>query len=446
MTNAPSIKRTQAEEALIAQFDAGNVFAGDAADVVAARRDAFDRLRESGLPHRRVEAYKYTDLRKLMRSAPPIAGPMDAGQLAAAIAAAKPETADLNPTVMAIANGEVVSGLDNQWPAGLTLSRLADILTGGSAVIEQLPAIEEFAADPLVELNTAFMSDGVIAQVGVDAQIAQPIELLHLADGTESARYVRHKISVGPGASITLIDRHLGPADCAYHANSVIELHVGAGANVRLIRLQEEGNAALHFSSIAIRLDEKAILNQFTLTTGAAVSRAQTFCHLAGSNADAAIRGATLIGHRQHADMTINVDHAVGDCQSHELFKTVVDDEARAVFQGRIGVRQYADGSDGRMMSNALLLSEGSEIITKPELEIFADDVQCAHGATSGELDDDLMFYLRSRGLPERQARQLLITAFIAQAIEEIGDEDIEAVIKTRAEGWLSERAQSHDN
>ena len=175
---------------------------------------------------------------------------------------------------------------------------------------------------------------------------------------------------------------------------------------------------------------------------GASISRSQTFVTYSGENARAGLFGATMVRGKQHADIALSVDHAVPNGASRELFKAVMDGRSEGVFQGRIIVRPDAQKTDGRMMTQGLLLSEDASFFVKPELEIFADDVQCAHGATSGEIDEDILFYLLSRGIPRAEAETLLVTAFLAEAIEGLGDEAIGDAFEEISRNWLATRGQ----
>jgi Fe-S cluster assembly protein SufD len=180
-----------------------------------------------------------------------------------------------------------------------------------------------------------------------------------------------------------------------------------------------------------------ARIAHLTVTLGARLARSQVFARIEGENVEASFDGSTFVRGEQHADITLVLDHKVPNGVSQERFRTVVDDRARAIVQGRINVWQYAQKTDARMMSNALLLSEGSEVVNKPELEIYADDVQCAHGATSGQIDEEALFYLRSRGIPRRQAERLLIESFLLATIEGIGDADFAEVLAARMRAAL---------
>jgi Fe-S cluster assembly protein SufD len=184
-----------------------------------------------------------------------------------------------------------------------------------------------------------------------------------------------------------------------------------------------------------------ATFRDFTFTTGGAVTRNQLFLRCAGNDSNVRIAGANLLGGRQHADSTLVVEHVARGCESREVFKSVLDGESRGIFQGKIIVKPDAQKTDGKMMTRALLLSDKAEAVNKPELEIFADDVQCGHGATSGRLDEALLFYLKSRGIPAKEAEALLIQAFVGEAIDGIAHEGLRDMLSARVAAWLEARA-----
>ena len=215
---------------------------------------------------------------------------------------------------------------------------------------------------------------------------------------------------------------------------------VGSAARLDHIRLAEDSRDAFNISSAAVGLGAKAHLNTFGLTTGAGVSRFQTFIECAGEGAKVETNGVNLLNGKQHADTTLLMDHAVPNCASREIFRAVVDDRGHSVFQGRIIVQPHAQKTDAKMMTRALLLSDDAEADNKPELEIFADDVTCGHGATTGALDESLLFYLRARGLSEKEAQALLIQAFVGEAIESIVNDDLRELAIAAAQRWLEAR------
>ncbi len=220
------------------------------------------------------------------------------------------------------------------------------------------------------------------------------------------------------------------------------ELRLGAKAAIDHIKIEREGDDAVHLGTALVEIGPDARYNAFQFSTGAALVRNQTFARFAGEGSSLDISGALLLRGRQHCDTTLLVEHAVPRCTSRELFKAVLDGEARGIFQGKIIVAPDAQKTDGKQMAQALLLSETAEFDSKPELEIFADDVVCGHGSTSGQIDEELLFYLEARGIPEDEARALLIQAFIGEALERIEHEDLrEALIAASAE-WLGVRAE----
>ncbi|WP_342362690.1 Fe-S cluster assembly protein SufD [Terrarubrum flagellatum] len=430
MTNL-TVLRNPAEEALISRFPEAKASLGGG-PVDLARERAFAALREKGLPHRRVEQYKYTDLRALMREAAPLA----------------PEpTGDLEKKALLIADAGRLSFV-NGWyrdasgvPAGVSVSRLKDALAKKDAVVETWygKAVKLGGDDAILALNAAFVGDGAVIDVKGDVETPLLLDFAIAADAPLSI-YPRVLVVVEAGAKLTLVEHIHGPAGVANQIASLVELVVGDGATVEHIRLDETGDVALSLSSLAVWLGQEANLSSLNMSANAAASRYQVFATFGGRDAKASIRGATLVRGKQHADATLLVDHVEPGGESRELFRTVLDEGATGVFQGKIIVRQKAQKTDGRMASNALMLSDDAAMNNKPELEIFADDVQCAHGATCGALDDDLLFYLMARGITRKQAEALMIESFVGETIEPIGHEGLREALVARVEDWLKAR------
>lgn len=425
------IPRTEAERALAEAFAAHRAALPGTPLVAAARQRAFDAFVAKGLPHRRVEAWRYTDLRALIRAIPPLAGDD---------AAVPPSLADplagLDRARIVILDGRYradlsdLSGLD-----GVTVQSLEALLAAGD---ERIGGLADRLDDPMVALNTALMTGGVALEIPSGAAITRAIEIAHVTSAP-LASFVRNHVTVGAGASLRLVETFTGVA-AAYQANIVTETVVGEGARVICAKLQAEAQEALHIGSSLVSIGGRAEFDHLTLMTGASLARSQSFVTYGGEFARAGLYGATMIGERQHADIMLGVDHAVPNGASRELFKAVIDGRAEGIFQGRIVVRPGAQKTDGKMMTQGLLLSEDASFAAKPELEIFADDVQCAHGATSGEIDEDMMFYLLARGIARPEAETLLITAFLAEAIEGLGDAEIGAAFEEIARDWLAAR------
>ena len=293
-------------------------------------------------------------------------------------------------------------------------------------------------------LNTALMGDGAVIRIGAGSTTERPLHLIFVASEKPAATFVRSLVVVEQGARAMLIESHEGPAGSEYQVNAALELFVGDGAHVDHVKIIGEGADALHVSTLAAAIGGKARFNAFTFTTGGAVVRNQLFLRFDGEETVAGIRGASLLNGRQHADTTLVATHIARGCQSRELFKTVLDDEAHGVFQGRIIVRQGAQQTDAKMMTQALLLSDRAEADNKPELEIFADDVQCGHGATAGALDEELKFYLMARGIPAAEAEALLIQAFLGEAVEGIEHAGLREALMEQVAAWLKMRALGH--
>ena len=424
--------RTPAEQALSATFAAARASLPGKGAVAKLREAAFQRFDAAGLPHRRVEEWKYTDLRALMRDAKPLAE-------AAAQKGSVPALANVDADTVSIVNGRFEGGWSNLKPApNIEISELFDFAANQSAYrLGEVPGNDDIA----VSLNAAFMSGGVAVRVGKGGSAAKPLHLAHIFAGkTAAAMYPRSIVIVEAGATLTLIESFSGPAGLDYQVNSALELVIGEGARVEHVRIGQDGDTALRISTMGVTVDAGASYNDFTFTTGGAVVRNQCFVRFGGERTHASIGGATLIRGRQHVDNTLVIDHAAGGCESRERFRSVLDGESHGVFQGKIIVEPHAQKTDAKMASHALLLSDEAEADNKPELEIFADDVQCGHGATTGALDRGLKFYLMSRGISDKEAEALLIRAFAGEAIDQIADENVRELVMGAAIVWLEAR------
>jgi Fe-S cluster assembly protein SufD len=410
--------------------------------VAALREEAFARFETDGLPSRRIEEWKYTDLRALMREAKPLAPLPDA--------AAKRRAGESVATLASIEARRIVfvdgsfvpelSDLAGLEP-GLTIRSMASALAAGDArVMARLGQIAP-TTDMAVALNTAFMGDGVVIRVAPGVSLARPIGLVFFNSGTRPASvFTRSLALIGKGARAMLLESHEGAAGAADQVNTALELKVGDDAHVDHVKLTAAGAGALHVSTLMAAIGAHARFNEFLFTTGAAVVRNQLFVRFDGEGTVAGIRGASLLKGREHADTTLVVDHIGRASASRETFKSVLDGESRSVFQGRITVAPKAQKTDAKMAAHALLLSEEAEADSKPELEIYADDVQCGHGATTGALDDDLLFYLKARGIPAKEAEGLLIQAFIGEAVEGIEHAGLRDALMDQVAAWLTAR------
>lgn len=431
--------RTPAEDAILSRLGDAKARPGgwSAPALVKQRDDARALLIASGLPTRRVEDWKYTDLRALMREAPEPAGNLATDSIAAA------EREQSHFTLQGALRVSFVNGRCVSTPnhTGVLFGSLAKGDDLGPRMQEAIARRRDYASNTAVALNTVFADDIVLIRIPANTKLETPLHLDFRNAGEQAfAAYARIQIVVEQGASATLLETHQGPENLSYQSNVLIDIDLGAGAKLQHIRIDAAGDKALTLSTQGLRLDRDAQLDSLSMVTGGAVSRHQPFLTFAGPNANAHVRGAVMQRGRQHADCTLVADHRAPGCTSRETFKTVLDDEARGVFQGKIVVQQAAQKTDGKMAAHALLLSEDAEANAKPELEIFADDVACGHGATVGALDKTLLFYLRARGLPEKLAQALLIEAFVGETFEWIDDDDLRDIVTGAAERWLSTR------
>jgi Fe-S cluster assembly protein SufD len=401
------------------------------------RARAIRRFETLGLPHRRIEAWKYTDLRARLGTVKPLANPDDAGraQLAGDI------LAGLACRRLVFVDGSFAPDLSDlkDLEPGLAIRSMALALAEEDALLAAHLGKVFPLDDATVELNTALMSDGAVIHIAAGATIARPLHLVFIGEQAAAA-FVRSLIILEPGARATLIENHAGRADGTYQVNGVTELVVGDGAELDRVTIIAEGTDAVHVSTLMARVGAGARLNDFAFATGGGLVRNQSFLRFEGEASNVRLGGASLLRGRQHADTTLVTEHARGGCESRQMFKSVVDDEARAVFQGKIIVRPGAQKTDAKMMSQALLLSDEAEADHKPELEIFADDVQCGHGATTGALNGELKFYLMARGIPAIEAEAMLIAAFIGEAVEKIEHPALREALTDAVGKWLAQR------
>jgi Fe-S cluster assembly protein SufD len=431
--------KTKAESQLREQFDAAAGKLPGTGWVRALRARAMDAFAADGLPSRRVEEWKYTDLRERLRDAP-APGTSKAQDVS---------TADLNEALgpLAALDAERIVLVDGAYNADLS-----NVSVGGTAIelmslavmLEKAPPWLEgkFAADAgvVVALNRAFMSDGVLLKVRKSQDPGKPVLLVHARTSSEpSALAVRNVVSVEADAKLTLIEAHVALTGAAHGAlsNAVTDVTIADGGACDHIKSLVDTFGTTHLATWNAKLGKDAAYRGFQLTASPALARNDINILFAGEGSKLDLSGAFLARGNEHIDTTLVVDHAVPHCESRELFKGVLADRAHGIFQGKIIVRPDAQKTDGKQMSQALMLSPDAQFSSKPELEIYADDVVCGHGATCTEIDADLLFYCRSRGIPVDEARAMLTESFVGEAVEKIEDENIREAIETLAIGWL---------
>lgn len=350
--------RTPAEQAFVASIDSARVKFKGSAEVAKLRETAAKTFAESGLPHRRIEEWKYTDLRALLREAAPLASPPDASAIAEV--SKLDSLQEVGARRLVLVNGAFVPALSDlaAMEKGLTIVPLAQALAEGHKLTKRIGELQPETYDAALALNTAFLNDGFLIDIAKDTKIERPIQIVHYFSGKVAAIFARSLIVVGANAQATIVESASGPDGVAYQSNSAMELHVGDGAHFDFVRLQAEGNAAIHLSTLLANISANARFALYPVTTGAAVSRYSISLRFDGKGIEGRFAGANLLRARQHGDTTLVLDHAKPNCSSKELIKSVLDGESRGIFQGRIVVKPDAQKTDARMATHALMLSE----------------------------------------------------------------------------------------
>ncbi|WP_374432462.1 Fe-S cluster assembly protein SufD [Tabrizicola sp.] len=399
--------------------------------LATARTDALARLRAMGLPARRDEYWRYTDPASLNAPEAPVAVRFEPGDEAAPF-----DGMDRLKIVFVDGVFDPASS-DDLSLSGVTVERLAEAgnkdihwAQGTYGVLEargQSPVARPFAA-----LNSAFATDGVL--IHVTGKAAKPVSLVYVHDSDTSDAILHHCIKLEAGAELTLLEN--GPAAARF--SKVMEVDVADGAQFHHVRIQGRDHQRRAVTHIFARLGSRSEMRSFTLTANGRLTRNEAVVELAGAEGRAHLAGATVGDGDFHHDDTVFITHAAEACESRQVFKKVLMNGATGVFQGKILVKPGAQKTDGYQISQSLLLDEDSQFLAKPELEIYADDVKCSHGSTSGAIDETALFYLQSRGVPRRTAQALLVLAFLAEAIQEIADETIAEDIIGRLERWLA--------
>ena len=392
--------------------DAGSVW------LRALRMRAVERANELTVPTIRDEEWRFTDLSPLYRipfRPSTSAGALEKSQIAGFVI---PEA----ETRLVFVDGRFLADLSHvQTHDGVSVANLADVSRSVEIVAEtHLTKLASIDDDAFAAVNTAFLRDGAVIHVARDRVADAPIHLLFIATCKDSAAYPRVLVVAEPGAQCLVVEDFVGVADGTYLTDAVSEIYVGENARVSHVKLQREALTAFHIANTSVRVAHGGCYATWAVALGARLSRHNLSITQAGEATEFSVDGLALIGERQLADMHSSIDHAYAHGRSRQLHKTVVGGGAHAVFNGKIFVREGAQQTDSGQQSRNLLISDKARVDTKPQLEIFADDVKCAHGATVGQLEADELFYLKSRGLSDTTARNLLTYAFAAQVIERI--------------------------
>jgi Fe-S cluster assembly protein SufD len=387
----------------------------------ALRAAAAAAFKASGLPggtqQRRIEAWKYTSLRPLAETS------------------FQPAAAPRHEAETLLAGLPLLDAPHIVFVDGALRGDLSGLPATGFVRFAEQPDFGTLSwpdREPMVALNTMLATDGAALHVpaGFDGGLIQLVSVV----SSDADFHPRHSIRLAKGARLTVVEISAGAG--TYLLNTVAEIHVAEGAHLTHIRLQNEALTAFHVSTTYADVAAGGTYDSFTLNLGGRLSRTEVRTQLSGAGAIAHLNAAQILAGSQHSDFTTVVGHVAPQCTSRQTVKNVLSGRSRGVFQGRIEVARYAQKTDGYQMNQALLLSPDAEVDSKPELEIFADDVKCSHGATVGELDAEQMFYLRSRGIPDAEARSILVRAFLAEALDAVADTTIRGRLDAAVEQW----------
>ena len=374
---------------------------------------AAERLQTIGLPTRKVESYHYTDLKMLLRAVPELAGATPALS----------EPAFRVPSAHRIPMTNGVADVSGAMPPGMVAT-----LAKGSAVTER--------DDVLVRLNSALAKETL--RVEIQSRVTEPVHIDRRTEGNVPVHAVDSAhIFVADGSVATVIETFSG-TDEAHVSNHASYVAVGEGAKLTHILLDLSGGKATTFATAEYHLGGGAKLRTIAIHVGAGLSRFNLFARHEGEGAHGDFTGLNLVTEGQHSDITLEVTHAVPRCSSKPLFKQIARGRSTAAFQGKIVVARDAQKTDAKLMMQGLMLSDEAQIYSKPELEIFADDVVCGHGSTTGALDVESMFYLKSRGIPQAEAESMLVRGFIEEILDPVEDEELHLALEGVLEKWLN--------
>jgi Fe-S cluster assembly protein SufD len=391
--------------------------------LASLRTEAIEAFAEQGFPTTHNEEWKYTNVAPIARTEfiPAVAAP---AQSVAATLKSNP-FADLDCPRLAFVNGRFAPELSSlrELPQGAKVTPLTKALAEGERSVEaNLARYATFATHPFVALNTAFLEEGALVEIPKGVVAPKPIQLLYLSagDGSPAISHPRNLILVGPECELTFIETHVGMASGVYFTNAVTEAVVGENSRVDYMKFQHESEAAFHVATLKFHQARNSRAHATTVELGARLAREEASCVLDGEGCEGTLNGLYVLNGQQHADNHTTLDHAKPHCASRELYKGILEGKSTGVFNGKIIVRPDAQKTDSKQSNKNLLLSADAQINTKPQLEIYADDVKCTHGATIGQIDAEALFYMRSRGIGLDEARNLLTVAFANDVIDKI--------------------------
>ena len=394
------------------------------------RRTAMGSFTALGFPTPKLEDWHYTSLSSIAELPFAVAS----GDSATTVADLTPYMINADWPTVVLRNGvfsAALSSLDSV-PDGVTVMPLTEAWKTHASLVQKHLGKIALGEHAMTALNTAMVRDGVMIYAPASVSSATPIHIVHVADAAAAmtATFPRTLIIAEEHAVLTVIESFIGLADVPYFTNHVAEVACGANATVTHTKIQRESDLATHVSTTEAHQSRDSHYVNFSMAVGSKLSRTNVYTVLDGENCGATLNGLYLGKGSQHTDHQTRIEHAQPHCFSRELYKGVLDDSSHAVFNGKVYVHPIAQKTDGKQSNHTLLLSPDAKIDTKPQLEIFADDVRCTHGATVGRMDEAGLFYMKSRGVPAETARKLLTYAFAADVLETIEDETLKLALE----------------
>lgn len=376
---------------------------------------------QSGFPTTRDELWRFTDVSALAKR-----------EFSNEWNPASVDFQPLGTFYLVFENGKLSTEKSNieGLPAGVKVGSIMDRADGRFGTLADTQSA-------FVAANTAYFSEGAFIEVDEGVELDSPIHLIYLADIDGAAFHLRNFISAGVGSKFSVVEEYIGQPDTTYWTNAVTEIFVGDKADVDHYKIQQESKAAFHFQTIESQLGENTIFSNHAIALGAALGRNDIRGKLTGERGEAICNGLYLLNEKQHFDTHLFMDHAVAKCDSHELYKGILDEKSKAVFCGRILVQQDAQETDAKQSNRNLLLSRGAKVHSLPQLEIYADDVKCTHGATIGELDETALYYLQTRGIDPVRGKAMLTYAFANEVLDEIKSAPVKTYLENLVHEWL---------
>lgn len=390
-------------------------------ELAALREKAEADFKANGFPSTKEEAWRFTDVSRVANAE--FSNDWKSSEL---------EFQALDKITVVFENGKLAADKSSfgDLPKGVCIGSILDLVDARIGTLAD-------TKNAFVSSNTAYFSDGAFIEVTEGTKIETPIHLVYLADAEGAALHTRNFISVAENAEVTVVEEYIGFEGATYWTNAVTEVFVADGGSADHYKIQRESSSAFHFQTLESQLGTGSVFSDHSVTIGSALGRNDIRGKLTGEEGEAICNGLYLLKDKQVFDTHMFMDHAVPKCNSHQLYKGILDDKARAVFCGRILVQQDAQETDAIQNNGNLLLSRSAKVNTLPQLEIYADDVKCAHGATVGELDEQALYYLQTRGIDPVKGHAILTFAFANEVLDEVKCKKAKAYIEGLVHDWL---------